>query len=176
MKSSFTQQDVENNIERMLMCFPQLGMGINKIRGVIPTIKENYQKLAFPLHPNWTYCIPIIPSYKTKDGRVLDLGIHIEEDWILSRGVYNGLSANYVSSNEAPDYRSGDIRLTSEESKRVLQRLLQWDVIDQIYLMKSLCGHNGMLNTFMNSDLTSWDLQDWLESHLEKDDENITSL
>jgi hypothetical protein len=77
-----------------------------------------------------------------------------------------GISANFVSSNEGPDYRSGDIRLTSEESKIVLLQMLQWDMIDEVYLMRALCEHNDNLMNFMYSDLTSWDMQDWVDGSL----------
>lgn len=168
MEKSFTEEDVKRNIERLVSCFPQLEGGEAMFYRVLEQIADNYNKLAFPSHPNWTYCIPIIPNYTTKDGRVLDLGIHIEEDWIEKHGAYMGIYANFVSSNEAPDYRSGDIRLTSEESKRVLSLLERWGVIDQTYIMNALCEHNGMLEKFMKSDLTSWDLQKWIEEKTAK--------
>ena len=163
MEKSFTQEDVKNNIERLTNCFPQLSNGVGMFRNIAERIAENYEKLAFPNHPNWTYCIPIIPNYTTKDGRVLDLGIHIEEDSIEKYGTYLGISANFVSSNEGPDYQSGNLRLYSEQSKITLMQLRMWDIIDDTHIMKALCYHNNFLDKFMGSDLTSWDLQDWLE-------------
>ena len=162
MEKSFTDEDVKTNIERLTKCFPQLVKGWVGLRKIPETIAENYNKLAYPEHPNWTYCIPILPNYTNKNGEVYDLGIHIEEDWIETHGAYMGISANFVSSNEGPDYRSGDIRLTSEESKIVLLQMLQWDMIDEVYLMRALCEHNNNLMNFMHSDLTAWNLEDWI--------------
>jgi hypothetical protein len=162
MKKSFTDEDVKTNIERLTKCFPKLVTGMGMLYRATDKIADNYNKLTYPEHPNWTYCIPILPNYTNKNGEVYDLGIHIEESWIEKYGPWAGISANFVSSNEGPDYRSGYIRLTSEESKIVLLQLLQWNMIDEVYLMRALCEHNNNLMNFMHSDLTAWDLEDWI--------------
>lgn len=165
MKKSFTKKSVKNNMDRLVKCFPQLTTGWNKFRGVVDKIAENYDKLAYPCHPNWSYCIPLVPNYTLKDGSVVDIGIHIKEDYLLEHGfsLVNSMSANFVTSNEGPDYYSGEIRPTHEMGKVALTALLNLEIIDQAYIMNLIGEHNNFFEKFMRSDLTSWDLQKWVD-------------
>ena len=168
MKQSFTTEDIENNIKRLFKCFPEIEKGYaSEIYKIRETIADNYTKLAFPEHPNWTYCIPIIPNYTCKDGEILDLGIHIYDNREKHYPLIN-ISNNFVSSNEGADYESSMLAFDNEQSKKVLLTLLKWDIINEEQLMYSLCNHNGMIMKFLKSDLTAWDMQEWIDQHTTK--------
>lgn len=171
MKKSFTKKDIDANIAVMLECFPQVNEGLNSFRKMSEKIAENYEKLAYPYHPNWSYCIPLAPNYTLKDGTVVDIGVFIDKRWLKEypESAHYGISANFVTSNEGHDYYSGTISPTSEMSKVALKVLLWMEIIDQSYIMNCIADHNNFLNKFMNSDLTLWDMQRWIDDHIEKE-------
>lgn len=160
MKKSFTKKDIKANVAKMVECFPQLNEGLNTLRKPTDKIAENYEKLAYPAHPNWDYCIPLVPNYTLKDGSVVDIGIHVDRRWIKEYpdAVILGISANFVTSNEGPDYYSGDIRPTSEMAKVAIIQMRHWGIIDNAQIMKTIGDFNDLLDRFLYSDLTLWDL------------------
>lgn len=171
MKKSFTKKSVKNNMDRLVKCFPQLTTGWNMFRGAVDKIAENYDKLAYPYHPNWRYCIPLAPNYTLKDGSVVDIGIHIQDEWLLEKDfdLEHCISANFVTSNEGPDYYSGEIYPRSEMCKVALQVLKNLEIIDEAYIMNLIGQHNNFIEKFMRSDLTVWDLQKWVETQAVKE-------
>jgi hypothetical protein len=170
MKKSFTKKDIKASIAKMVECFPQVETSpLNQLRKTTEKIAENYEKLAYPNHPNWSYCIPLVPNHTLKDGTVVDIGICINSRWLKEypNSIF-GISANFVTSNEGPDYYSGDIRPTSEMSKIALIMMKHMEIIDDMYILKTIGNHNGFLDKFMYSDLTLWDMQDWIDNHIKK--------
>lgn len=174
MKKSFTKKDIKASIAKMVECFPVLETSLlNSLRKTTDQLAENYEKLAYPGHPNWTYCIPLAPNYKLKDGTVVDIGIYIDRRWMKEYpdSIFYGISANFVWSNEGPDYTSGQITPTSEVAKAALKVMLWMEIIDEDHILRSIGKHNSFLNKFMNSDLTLWDMQDWIDDHIKKSKE-----
>lgn len=164
MKKSFTKKTIDANIDRLVKCFPHLNQGFRKM---FETINNNYKGLAFPYHPNWNYCIPLVPNYTLKDGTIVDIGIHLEDKWLLDGGsIYNCIYANFVTSNEGQDYHSGNISPTSEMYKVALKVMRSLDMIDNAYILHRIAEHNGFLDKFMQSDLTLWDMQKWIDDHM----------
>lgn len=173
MKKSFTKKDIKANIAKMVECFPVLETGLlNCMRKTTDKLAENYEKLAYPNHPNWSYCVPLAPNYTLKDGTVVDIGIYVDSRWLekYPDRIFYGISANFVWSNEGHDYSSGQITPTSEVAKTALKVLLWMEIIDEAYIMKCIGEHNSFLNKFMNSDLTLWDMQDWIDDHIKKEE------
>jgi hypothetical protein len=159
MKKSFTKKNIKANVAKMVECFPQLNEGLNTLRKTPDKLAENYEKLAYPEHPNWSYCIPISPAHQLKDGRIVDIGIHLDRTWIRAGvDIHYAISANFVYSNDGPDYMSGLISPTCEASKAALIMLRHMDIIDDAYIMDLIGKHNNLLNRFLQSDLTLWDL------------------
>lgn len=172
MKKSFTKKDIEASMAKMVECFPVLETGLlNCLRKTTDQLVANYDKLAYPRHPNWTYCIPILPNHTLKDGTVVDLGIYIDRRWLKEYpdSIGYGISANFVTSNDGPDYYSGPIRPTHEMGKVALIMLERMEIIDEAYILKCIGEHNSFLHKFMHSDLTLWDMQDWIDNHIKKE-------
>jgi hypothetical protein len=168
MKKSFTDEDIKASIAKMVECFPVLETSpLNQLRNTTQRIADNYNKLAYPEHPNWDYCIPLVPNYTLKDGSVVDIGIYIDSRWIKKypNDIY-GISANFVTSNDGPDYYSGDISPRSEMNKVAMKMMKHMEIIDDIYIMKCIAQHNNFLEKFMDSDLTVWDMQDWIDDKI----------
>lgn len=169
MRKSFTKATVAKNMRRVAKIYPHLNEGIHGFRKTLDKIAENYNKLAFPYHPNWSYCIPLVPNYKLKDGSIVDIGIHLDDEWLLEgRGEAFGISANFVTSNEGPDYGSGYLSCNNETSKKALLVLQSLDIINESFIMNTIGRHNAFLRKFMESDLTSWDLQEWIDEYIER--------
>jgi len=42
------------------------------------------------------------------------------------------------------------------------------EIIDDMYILKTIGNHNGFLDKFLYSDLTLWDMQDWIDNHIKK--------
>jgi len=164
MKRSFTKKDIEANIAKMVECFPQLTEGLNELRNTVEKIKDNYNKLAYPGHPNWDYCVPLAPNYTLKDGTVVDIGIYVDKRMPADNILWR-ISANFVWSNKGHDYTSGQITPTSEVAKAALKVMLWMEIVDKTHIMKSICDHNDFLGKFMESDLTVWDMQDWIDGN-----------
>jgi hypothetical protein len=163
MKKSFTDEDIKASIAKMVECFPVLETSpLNQLRNTTQRIADNYNKLAYPEHPNWDYCIPLVPNYTLKDGSVVDIGIHVSStmspEWRIS--------ANFVTSNEGPDYYSGDISPTSEMYKVAMIQLRHWEFIDDAFILRRIANHNNFLEKFLQSDLTLWDMQDWIDDKI----------
>lgn len=165
MKKSFTKKDIKENIALMVECFPQLNEGLNMLRKTTEKLAENYEKLAFPYHPNWSYCIPIVPNYTLMNGTVVDIGIYVSPRMAKELGTYYCISANFVTSNDGPDYISGHISPTCESSKACLLMLRHMDIIDDAYIMDLIGKHNGLLDMFMHSELTVWELHAFIKKH-----------
>jgi hypothetical protein len=167
MKKSFTKKTIKTNIDRLVTCFPHLGEDTWRFYKPADKIAEHYENLAFGYHPNWSYCIPLLPNYKLKDGTIVDIGIHLEDKWLLGRGnIHNCISANFVTSNEGQDYYSGQISPTSEMYKVALKIMRNLDMIDDAYILQRIANHNSFLEKFMQSDLTLWDMQEWIDDHM----------
>lgn len=160
VKKSFTNKDIERNIAKMVECFPQLTEGLNLLRKPTDKIAENYGKLAYPAHPNWSYCIPLVPNHTLKDGTVVDIGIHVDPRWIKEYPdmIGLGISANFVTSNDGPDYYSGEIRPTSEMNKVAILYMRHWGIINNTQILQTIGDFNDLLERFLHSDLTLWDL------------------
>jgi len=161
MKKSFSKKTIRQCMDKLVNCYPHLETGLFKLRNVPGKIEENYNHLAYPYHPNWSYCYPILPNHTLKDGTVVDIGIHID-----SRRPADSMwriSANFVTSNDGCDYYSGPITPTSEMYKVAMIQLKHWGFIDDVFIMRSIAQHNNFLDKFMESDLTLWELQDWVE-------------
>lgn len=163
MKKSFTKKDIKANVAKMVECFPMLETGfLNSLRNTVGKLEENYQKLAYPKHPNWEYCVPIYPAYKCKNGHIVDIGIYVRPSRVSEFGIREGISANFVYSNDGPDYISGDITPSCEVSKSALIVLKHMCIIDDDYIMSLIGKHNDLVHRFMHSDLTVWDLSKFI--------------
>lgn len=171
MKKSFTAETIETNINRLIKCFPQLTEGYNAISKPTNKIAKMYEELAYPYHPNWRYCIPLKANHTLKDGTVVDIGININDEWILNKefSLYHCISANFVTSNDGPDYYSGNISPTSEMSKIALRAMKYLEMIDDKHIMGTIANHNRLLDKFMEeTDLTVWDLEKFIKSHIKE--------
>lgn len=166
MEKSFTEETIRECMDKLVECYPHLNEGLCKLRNVLGKIEDNYNHLAYPYHPNWSYCYPILPNYTLKDGRVVDIGIHVDSR--MSPDSLWRISANFVTSNDGPDYYSGDISPTSEMYKVAMIQLRHWEFIDDAYILRRIAQHNNFLEKFLQSDLTLWDMQDWIDSHIDK--------
>lgn len=164
MQKSFTDESIRETVGRLVECFPQLTEGLNELRNTVEKIKDNYNKLAYPEHPNWDYCVPLAPNYTLKDGTVVDIGIYVDERMPADNILWR-ISANFVWSNEGHDYTSGHITPTSEVAKVALRVMLWMEIIDEDHILRSIGKHNSFLSKFMNSDLTLWDMQDWIDGN-----------
>ncbi len=167
MKKSFTKKDIKANVAKMVECFPVLETSmLNSLRNTTDQLAKNYEKLAYPGHPNWDYCIPIAPAHKFKDGSIIDIGIHIDRTWLLEwKGdIHHAISANFVYSNDGPDYISGRITPTCEISKVALIMLRHMEIIDDAYIMDLIGKHNDLLNRFLQSDITVWDISKLIDN------------
>ena len=161
MKKSFTNKNIKANVAKMVECFPVLETSfMNSLRKTPDLLAKNYEKLAYPAHPNWSYCIPISPAHQLKDGTIVDIGIHLDRTWLLEweGDIHQAISANFVYSNEGNDYVSGPISPTCETSKAALIMLRHMDIIDDAYIMDLIGKHNDLLNRFLKSDLTVWEI------------------
>jgi len=166
MEKSFTEETIRECMDKLVECYPHLNEGLCKLRNVLGKIEDNYNHLAYPYHPNWSYCYPILPNYTLKDGRVVDIGIHVDSR--MSPDSLWRISGNIVTSNDGPDYYSGDISPTSEMYKVAMIQLKHWGFIDDAYILRRIAQHNNFLEKFLQSDLTLWDMQDWIDSHIDK--------
>jgi hypothetical protein len=159
MKKSFTEETIRQCMDKLKECYPHLNEGLCQFMNVLGKIEDNYNHLAYPHHPNWRYSYPILPNYTLKDGSVVDIGIHVSStmspEWRIS--------ANFVTSNDGPDYYSGDISPTSEMYKVAMIQLKHWEFIDDAFILRRIANHNNFLEKFMQSDLTLWDMQDWID-------------
>lgn len=164
MKKSFTKKTIRKCMDKLVKCYPHINEGLWQLRNVAGKIEDNYNHLAYPYHPNWDYCYPILPNYTLKDGSVVDIGIHIDSR--MSPGSVWRISANIVTSNDGPDYYSGNISPTSEMYKVALIQLKHWGFIDDAYIMRRIAEHNNFLEKFLQSDLTLWDMQDWIDDKI----------
>ena len=161
MKKSFNKKTIRKCMDKLMECYPHLEEGLWALRNVKGKIEENYNHLAYPYHPNWDYCYPILPNHKLKDGTIVDIGIHIDSR-MPTESVWR-ISANFVTSNDGPDYYSGSITPTSEMYKIAIIQLRHWGFIDDAYIMRRIADHNNFLEKFLYSDLTLWDMQDWVD-------------
>jgi len=169
MKKSFTKKSIRQCMDKLVKCYPHLNEGLFKLRNVVGKIEDNYNHLAYPYHPNWDYCYPILPNVTLSDGSVVDIGIHIDSRMTGDDGKLDpswDICANFVTSNDGPDYYSGELSPRSEMNKLALKQLEWWGIVDKVYIMKCIAEHNNFLEKFMDSDLTLWDMQDWIDDKI----------
>ena len=63
------EYNIEENLRWLKKNFPQV------TGSILNEIEANYNKLAYPDHPNWEYCLPIIPNFKYKDSSGEDMTV-----------------------------------------------------------------------------------------------------
>jgi hypothetical protein len=172
MEKSFTQQDIDRNMKRLEECFPHLTRFPYKVnvpakvdRDKIKDIANLYDELAYPQHPNWTYCIPLFPNVEI-NGQKVDIGFHIDDEAIKEGSMRMAwcISANIVYSNEGQDYGSGPLSITSVYNKMLVMGLLNLEIITKQEIGNMILDFNGFMMSFMNSDLTGFDLEDFVET------------
>jgi hypothetical protein len=172
---SFTTESIQKNMDRLAKCFPHLTKSPHthtaKIYGkkyaanILQAIASRYDQLAYPQHPNWSYCIPIIPAFEHK-GKIVDIGLHLDDDWLIGThcktAIISGLSSNIVYSNDGPDYGSGGPGICSVYDKQLMLALYKLEIISRQDLLNQF-DFNNLLMKFYNSDLTGFDLQNLIK-------------
>ncbi len=168
---SFTKESIHKNMSRLAKCFPHLTKYPHtyevkqKGENILKDIASRYDQLAYPNHPNWSYCIPIIPAFEHK-GEIVDIGLHLNDDWLIGThcktAILSGLSNNIVYSNEPSEYGSSTPGIYSVYSKQLMLALYQLEIISRQDLLNQF-DFNGLLMKFYNSDLTGFDLQNLIK-------------
>ena len=158
------EYNIEENLRRLKKNFPQVtGRILNEI-------EANYNKLAYPDHPNWEYCLPIIPNFKYKDSSgedmTVDIGLHMMDSWIEENklSIENCLSNNIVYSNDPPDYGSGDISLHSLPRKKLMLKLYEWKILTKMDLLEQFDFNNLIMRFYQSDKLNGWDFQNWINN------------
>lgn len=170
MDKSFTQEDINKNMKRLEKCFPHLTKFPHRRPSgekTINLIRNSYDILAYPQHPNWTYCIPVYPNVEI-NGKIVDIGFHMNDDWIKEGKLklIHCISANIVYSNEEQDYGSGPINVSSKFNKALAIGLYQrLEIISREQLGHLILDFNGFLMNFFKSDLDGFDLQDFVNAN-----------
>jgi len=184
---SFNKESIQKNMDRLAKCFPHLTQHpftytwsvknagelefTHKEKNIFFEIASLYDELAYPNHPNWDYCIPIIPNYRHND-KIIDIGFHMDDESILSdispRNIINYISNNIVYSNNGPDYRSNQISISSVPSKKIMYKLYKLKILKYEDLFLGL-DFNNFITKFYNSNLTGFDLQNLIENERRND-------
>tara|TARA_R110000772_G_scaffold59348_3_gene134368 strand:- start:163 stop:726 length:564 start_codon:yes stop_codon:yes gene_type:complete len=181
MEKSFTQKGIDRNMERLRKNFPHLnkfpfewkGRGLEGEKSTVEGIAKLYDKLAYPEHPNWTYCIPLIPNVEI-DGEIVDIGFHMNDDWISKGEVERGfsivdcMSANIVYSNEGQDYQSGPLGIGTIRKKKLVMALYNLEIISREHLGELILDFNGFMMNFFKSELVGYDLEDFVKGNVKE--------
>lgn len=186
MEKSFTQEDIDRNMKRLRKNFPHLnkfpfewkGSELKDAKSTVGKIAKLYDDLAYPEHPNWTYCIPLIPNVEI-DGEIVDIGFHMVDDWISKGEVERGfsivdcMSANIVYSNEGHDYGSGPLGIGSNIKKKLVMALYNLEMISREQLGHLILDFNGFMMNFFKSELVGYDLVDFVKGDIKENTNQI---
>ncbi len=169
---AYDSEIIYKNMERLKKCFPHLNKfpftynpsseSKHRASNIFLNIASRYKELAYPEHHTWKYCIPIVPALNL-DGRVVDLGIHLDDEWLTKKkdNIYEGISSNIVYSTEDYDYGSGPVDIGNIYKKRLMLELYELKIFSRQDLLNQFDKYN-ILMPFFHSELDGFHLKNFV--------------